>query len=141
VREDLATLLSERFAAASGAVAAAPSRPARGPRRLPAVATSLVGRDHAIDDVADLLETADARLVTLTGPGGVGKTRLALAAGERLRGSFSGGTAFVALAGVTDPDQPEGGHRRRVDEDVASRRRVPGAKACVSSSADSTLTA
>ena len=100
VREDLATLLSERFAA-SGA-AARPSAP--GPRPLPVSATSLVGREHAVDDVAGLFEREAARLVTLTGPGGIGKTRLALAAGERLSDRFEAGTAFVSLAGVTEPE-------------------------------------
>ena len=44
-----------------------------------------------------------ARLVTLTGPGRVGKTRLAVAAGERLRDRFAAGTVFVPLDAVTDP--------------------------------------
>jgi predicted ATPase len=101
VREDLATLLSERFTA-SGA-AATPS--ARGPRPLPVSATSLVGREQAIDDVAGLFEREAARLVTLTGPGGIGKTRLALAVGERLSDRVESGTAFVSLAGVTEAEQ------------------------------------
>src|SRR5690348_13762790 len=82
VRDDLAVLLSERFAARSAA-SAAPSSP--GSRRLPAGTTSLVGREQAIDEVAGLLGRPEVRLVTLTGPGGVGKTRLALAVGDRLR--------------------------------------------------------
>jgi hypothetical protein len=86
VRDDLATLLSERFAARSAA-SAAPSR--AGSRRLPAGTTSMVGREQAIDEVAELLDQPEVRLVTLTGPGGVGKTRLALAVGERLRDHFA----------------------------------------------------
>jgi predicted ATPase len=104
VRDDLAVLLSERFAAAGRAAAAAPSSvAARGLRPLPVSTTSLLGRDRAIDEVAGLVERSGARLVTLTGPGGVGKTRLAVAAGERLRDRFGGGTVFVPLDTVTEP--------------------------------------
>ena len=93
VRDDLAALLSERFAAGSAA-AAAPSSP--GSRQLPAGTTSLVGREQAIDEVATLLGRPEVRLVTLTGPGGVGKTRLALAVGEVLRDRFDE-VVFVPL--------------------------------------------
>jgi predicted ATPase len=105
VRNDLAVLLSERFAAAGGqAAAVAPSAVgARGSRPLPVSVTSLLGRERAIDEVAGLVERSGARLVTLTGPGGVGKTRLAVAVGERLRDRFGAGTVFVPLDAVTDP--------------------------------------
>ena len=104
VRDDLAMLLSERFAAGGQAAAAAPS-PAggRGPRPLPVSTTSLLGRERAIEEVAGLLESPEVRLVTLTGPGGVGKTRLAVAVAERLRDRFGAGTVFVPLDAVTDP--------------------------------------
>jgi len=102
VRDDLAALLSERFVSAGQPAPAAPRRPA-GP--LPVGATSLVGRERAIGEVAGLLGRPEVRLVTLTGPGGVGKTRLAVAVGERLRDRFDGGTVFVPLASVTQPDQ------------------------------------
>ena len=103
VRDDLAVLLSERFAATGGPAAAPSPTGARGAGRLPASATSLFGRDRAIDEVAGLLERPEVRLVTLTGPGGVGKTRLAVAVGGRLRGRFGAGMVFVPLDAVADP--------------------------------------
>ncbi|MCZ2828985.1 DUF4062 domain-containing protein [Modestobacter sp. VKM Ac-2986] len=109
VRDDLAQLLSERFSAATaGTAGALPRRPTPGrvlsPAPLPVSTTSLVGREQAVDDVADLLARRGRRWVTLTGPGGVGKTRLSLAAAERLRDRFPAGTVFVPLAELTDPD-------------------------------------
>ncbi len=101
VRDDLAMLLSERFAAARPAAAALPGP--QGPRPLPVDATSLVGREEAIEEVAGLVGRPGVRLVTLTGLGGIGKTRLAVAVGERLVDRFGAWTAFVPLAAVTDP--------------------------------------
>ena len=117
VRDDLATLLSERFAGGSAAPAA-PS-PA-GSRRLPAGTTSMVGREQAIDEVAALLGEPEGRLVTLTGPGGVGKTRLALAVGERLRDRFDE-VVFVPLETATRPGQVLAGIARAVGTDLAGR--------------------
>jgi predicted ATPase len=107
VRDDLAVLLSERFTA-GGAAPAAPAQPPpaggpRGPGRLPVSTTSLIGRERAIGEVAGLLGRPGVRLVTLTGPGGVGKTRLAVAVGERLRDRFGAGTVLVPLEAITDP--------------------------------------
>jgi uncharacterized protein (TIGR00369 family) len=78
VREDLATLLSERFAATRPQTAPGPPPRSRGRRPLPVATTSLVGRERAIGEVAALVERPEVRLVTLTGPGGIGKTRLAV---------------------------------------------------------------
>jgi predicted ATPase len=103
VRDDLAVLLSERFAAAAGPAPAAAPAGARGPRPLPVSTTSLLGRERAIGEVAALVERPGVRLVTLTGPGGVGKTRLAVAVGQRLRDDFGAGTVFVSLEAVTNP--------------------------------------
>jgi predicted ATPase len=90
---DLATLLAERFGETG----------AHDPGYvIPAPVTTLVGRDHDVDEVAGLLEAPDRRLVVLTGAGGIGKTRLALAAMERTRPHWKDGVAFVDLSPVTD---------------------------------------
>ena len=91
----------------------------RGPRPLPVGTTSLVGREQAIGELAGLLARPGVRLVTLTGPGGVGKTRLAVAVGERAGGRFGAGTAFVPLAAVTQPGQVLAGVARAVGAELA----------------------
>ena len=68
---------------------------------LPRQVSSLVGRDAEVDDVAELVRSQ--RLVTLTGVGGVGKTRLAIEVGAELAGEFDDGVWIVELAGVGDP--------------------------------------
>jgi predicted ATPase/class 3 adenylate cyclase len=65
---------------------------------LPATTTPLVGREGDLDQVTALLSADDVRLVTLTGPGGVGKTRLAIDVARRLEDEFPEGAVFVALA-------------------------------------------
>jgi len=120
VRDDLAVLLSERFATGRPAAEAPRATGARGPRPLPVSVTSLVGREHDIDEVTGLLGRPEVRLVTLTGPGGVGKTRLAVAVGERLGDRFDAGTVFVPLAAVTEPEQVLAGIGRAVAADLAA---------------------
>jgi len=71
------------------------------PGQLPAQLTSVVGRDRELRQVAGLLERD--RLVTLAGPGGVGKTRLAVLVAGRLLPQFGDGVFFVPLAPVRDP--------------------------------------
>jgi predicted ATPase len=120
VRDDLAVLLSERFAAAGGrAGAEAPPPGGHGPGRLPVSTTSLLGRERAIGEVAGLVGEAGVRLVTLTGPGGVGKTRLAVAAGERLADRFAAGAVFVPLDAVTDPSRVLAAIGRAAGTDLA----------------------
>jgi predicted ATPase/class 3 adenylate cyclase len=65
--------------------------------RLPSSPTPLIGRDDDVDDIARLMTSGEARLVTLTGPGGAGKTRLAIAVAERLA-VRADGVFFVPLA-------------------------------------------
>src|SRR5215475_9423038 len=95
------------------------TRAGRGPRPLPVGTTSLVGREQAIGELAGLLTQPGVRLVTLTGPGGVGKTRLALAVAERAAGRFDSGAAFVPLAGVTQPELAVGSIGRAAGADLA----------------------
>ncbi len=71
-------------------------------RHLPAPATPIVGRRDEVDTVTSLLR-GESRLVTLTGPGGAGKTRVALRAAHELAGVFADGVWFVGLAALVDP--------------------------------------
>ncbi|MCA8274639.1 helix-turn-helix transcriptional regulator [Burkholderia sp. AU30280] len=77
----------------------APARPATS--RLTAAPTALVGREQTVADVLAALDTA--RVVTLVGAGGIGKTRVALEAAMRAEASFPDGAAFVSLATVAGP--------------------------------------
>jgi predicted ATPase/DNA-binding SARP family transcriptional activator len=71
---------------------------------LPAPATSFIGRDEELADIGWLLENPACRLVTLAGPGGIGKTRLALQAAAEQAESFDGGVYFVSLAPLSSID-------------------------------------
>jgi predicted ATPase len=63
----------------------------------------LVGREGEVAEVSRLLREPEVRLVTLAGPGGTGKTRLALQGGAELLSDFTSGVFFVALASIRDP--------------------------------------
>ncbi|MGW2342518.1 helix-turn-helix transcriptional regulator [Streptomyces sp. NPDC001661] len=78
-----------------------PSPTRRTPGELPAETTSFVGRRRELVQVADVLTRA--RLVTLTGPGGVGKTRTAVRAARDLRGRYPDGVRLVELSALHDP--------------------------------------
>jgi predicted ATPase len=65
--------------------------------------TSLIGREREIEAIGTLLHDDQIRMVTLIGPGGVGKTRLAIAAATKHADAFADGAWFVSLAPIVDP--------------------------------------
>ena len=85
----------------------APAQPdtarSTGLHNLPAQPTPILGREHDVRAVVDRLLREDVRLVTLVGPGGVGKTRLAVEVAEEVAYHFADGVWFVALATIADP--------------------------------------
>src|SRR5687768_2479391 len=72
------------------------------PTNLPVALTPLIGRDVERDDVVALLRREDVRLLTLTGPGGTGKTRLSLAAGAQLLREYDDGVWWISLDAILD---------------------------------------
>ena len=95
IPRDLVLLMSERFAAADDA----PMKPASS---VPAPRTSFVGRAAELVHLQELLSRDDVRLVTVSGPGGIGKTRLAVEAARRFADGFADGVVFVSLEGIAD---------------------------------------
>jgi predicted ATPase len=70
------------------------------PHILPVQCTAFIGREREEDDLRQLLSRADVHLVTLTGPGGIGKTRLALQVAGKMADQFAGGVCFVGLSAI-----------------------------------------
>jgi predicted ATPase/DNA-binding XRE family transcriptional regulator len=73
------------------------------PSTLPAAVTPLIGRGHEVASLQSQLRQGDARLITLTGPPGIGKTRLALAVAAGLADDLRDGVVFAGLAPISDP--------------------------------------
>jgi predicted ATPase/DNA-binding XRE family transcriptional regulator len=69
---------------------------------IPAPPTRLIGREHELEIILDALKEPAIRLLTLTGPGGIGKTRIAIEAASRAQGAFRNGVFFVSLGSVAD---------------------------------------
>ncbi len=96
--------LARDLAAVRDRLADAPARPSEPrPNNLPLQRTAFIGREHEEAALRKLLDCEDARLVTLTGPGGIGKTRLALQVADAIASQFPGGVCFVPLSSVSDP--------------------------------------
>jgi len=72
-------------------------------KSLPVPLTSLIGREHELRAIAEQVQNPACRLLTLTGPGGVGKTRLALEVAHQLREAFKDDVCFVSLVGTSGP--------------------------------------
>ncbi len=87
---------------------ASPPKPAAHPEphhsHLPVFPTPLIGREHELNLIPKQLLDPSCRLLTLTGPGGIGKTRLSIEVGRALEPHFADGVHFIALAGVGMPE-------------------------------------
>ena len=116
VADDLAVLLTERFAAAAEVRVGADRSTHIAP--LPRPVTRLIGRDRDVALVLDLLVNPDVRMVTIVGPGGIGKSRLALAVAEGARERCPDGISYIDLAPLTPASRPAG---RGTDDDRAGQ--------------------
>ena len=131
VQDDLALLLTESFEAGAAEETEGVPR-----SNLPAQANAFVGRTAEAERLGELLGQGEVRLVTVTGPGGIGKTRLALAVAESHATSFPAGVWLVKLASVNDanlivpeigrvvgaPDRAEGLSASALQEHIGEKK-------------------
>jgi predicted ATPase/DNA-binding SARP family transcriptional activator len=96
-------VLRQDPALAAPEVAPPPSAPItpRPPAQLPATSSALIGRGDELSHLLSVIQERDSRLITLTGPGGVGKTRLAISVGQQCHSALVGGVRFVGLDDTT----------------------------------------
>jgi predicted ATPase len=97
---DLALLLTERFnLTIQNKISESEYKPFNS---LPSIPNALIGREKNLEEITALLKQPETRLVTLTGPGGIGKTRLGIEAARQLQSSYPDGAGYVPLAPVKD---------------------------------------
>jgi predicted ATPase len=103
LESDLATLLAERFDESRARTQEETSGPASIVTRAPIAPTTTIGREEDIARVRAIFERGEDRVVTLVGPGGIGKSRLAIEVAHATEDLFPDGTYFVLLEGVLEP--------------------------------------
>jgi predicted ATPase len=101
IQDDLAMLLTERFTEAATRIETETPTAAA----LPVQLTRFIGREKEVRDVSELLCKDGVRLLTLLGPGGIGKTRLSIEAARSVDDQFDDGVRFVSLAPLRDPER------------------------------------
>jgi predicted ATPase len=136
VTSDLATLLAERFDQSRGAGDGVPDAEGSLLARVPAPYTTTIGRERDLAQVRALLEKGEDRVVTLVGPGGIGKSRLAIEVAHATEDLYPDGTFFVLLEGVLEQglllptiayflgirDTGEAGLEERISQALQGRR-------------------
>lgn len=103
----------------------ASARSSKKRQEIPVPRTSLIGRELQVAEAARLLLRSDVRLLTLVGPGGAGKTRLALAVAEAAKEHFAGGVQFVGLGSISDPALVGSALAKALEIQGAANRSIP----------------
>jgi hypothetical protein len=104
IENDLALMLTERFELSELQLEPSIAEVEITKHNLPAQVTSFIGREEQKEAIRDILERKDVRLLTLTGPGGTGKTRLALRVAKKLVDHYEDGVYFVELAEASEAE-------------------------------------
>ena len=121
----MAAVPAEGSANVSGDAEAHFATVSRTPRDLPRPRTPLIGREQPVKQAAGLLLREHVRLLSLTGPGGAGKTRLGIAIAEAVADRFTAGVQFVGLASITSPELLTSALAEAFDLQQVAKRPVP----------------